>query len=796
MRLALASAAFFLSGVAALIYQIVWQRLLVLPLGADVYSTTIIVGAFMAGLGCGSLAGGRLADRLTPMQCIGLFAVAELGVGLFGFASRAVFHDWLYLRVGTTSVPLSLTAIAVFAGLLWPTFWMGVSLPALSRAVAAAQVRGAARRVGTLYGVNTLGAACGAFLTTWVLFPRMGLDGSLKAAAVLNVIAALIAWPLRRGETASEAAVRDETAADTAIAGRVFGPAAAIESSGWPFAVWIALYALAGFQALSLEIIWFRLLGVMAKSSAFTFGTLLTIYLAGLGLGSAAGSALLRRVRRPGVAFLVLQGFVGLYAGLTVLALVAWLPSSSSLSALWTYIGGYEPLDAASAFANAWSDAADPAVTRQFVRLYVIVPLVLVAPPTLAMGASFPLLQQIALVDLDRLGRRVAAVYLSNIAGSAAGSIVTGWVALTWLGSGGSLRLMTALGGLFVGLAILAGQSQTSTEAHLKMRPTSRLPGEAHPKMRPAMRPTARYAAAAGAAAAVVAIALVMPSGHRLWAALHGVHPSRVVTAEDATGLALVKHDGARGVVFVNGIGQSWIPFGNIHTVLGALPVFVHPSPRTAAVIGLGSGDTVYAVAGRPELARAVCIEIVRPQLATLNAWAARTQYPALLALLADPRIEHVAGDGRAHIMRARERYDIIEADALRPGSAYSGHLYSVGYFSLLRSKLAHRGIAVTWAPTRRIHDTFISAFPHVLSFGDIVLGAETPIAFDPHHVRARLRHPAVRDHFWRAGVDVENLLAPYLDATPRHIVSSQHPRPRDLNEDLFPRDEFGVPRK
>lgn len=756
MRLALASAAFFLSGVAALIYQIVWQRLLVLPLGADVYSTTIIVGAFMAGLGCGSLAGGRLADRLTPMQCIGLFAVAELGVGLFGFASRAVFHDWLYLHVGTTSVPLPLTAIAVFAGLLWPTFWMGVSLPALSRAVAAAQVRGAARRVGTLYGVNTLGAACGAFLTTWVLFPRMGLDGSLKAAAMLNVIAALIAWPLRRGESVSEAAGRDETAA----------PAAPIESSGWPFAVWIALYALAGFQALSLEIIWFRLLGVMAKSSAFTFGTLLTIYLAGLGLGSAAGSALLRRVRRPGVAFLVLQGFVGLYAGLTVLALVAWLPSSSSLSALWTYIGGYEPLDAASAFANAWSDAADPAVTRQFVRLYVIVPLVLVAPPTLAMGASFPLLQKIALVDLDRLGRRVAAVYLSNIAGSAAGSIVTGWVALTWFGSGGSLRLMTALGGLFLGLAVLARPSQ------------------------------ARYAAAAGAAAAVVAIALVMPSGHRLWAAMHGVHPSRVVTAEDATGLALVKHDGARGVVFVNGIGQSWIPFGNIHTVLGALPVFVHPSPRTAAVIGLGSGDTVYAVAGRPELARAVCIEIVRPQLATLNAWAARTQYPALLALLADPRIEHVAGDGRAHVMRARERFDIIEADALRPGSAYSGHLYSVGYFSLLRSKLAHRGIAVTWAPTPRIHDTFISVFPHVLSFGDIVLGAETPIAFDPHHVRARLRHPAVREHFWRAGVDVERLLAPYLDATPRHIVSSQHPRPRDLNEDLFPRDEFGVPRK
>jgi spermidine synthase len=441
MRLALASLAFFISGFAALAYQIVWQRLLVLPMGADVYSTTIIVGAFMAGLGCGSLAGGRAADRFTRLQCVWLFIGAELAVGAFGFASRTVFYDWLYLRLGPASLHLMLTAASVFATLLWPTFWMGVSLPVLTRAVTE-QVSAAAMRVGVLYGLNTLGAAAGAFVTTWVLFPRIGMAGSVRFAAVLNVLAALAALPLLRAPARSRVESR---ASDAPHARQAAGESEErVESSGWPFPVWIGLYAVAGFQALSLEIIWFRLLGVMVKSSSFTFATLLTIYLSGLGVGAAAGSVLVRRVRQPGRTFLLLQAFVGLYAGVSVLALVALLPASRSLAELWTYFGGYEPLDAAAAFASLSSATWDPATSSHFIRLYVLLPAVLVGPPTLAMGASFPLLQRVALVDLGHLGRRVAAVLVANIGGSAAGAIVTGWIALTYLGSAGSLRLMAA----------------------------------------------------------------------------------------------------------------------------------------------------------------------------------------------------------------------------------------------------------------------------------------------------------------------------------------------------------------
>jgi len=756
----LASVSFLLSGVAALTYQIVWQRLLVLPLGADVYSMTLVVAAFMTGLGLGSLAGGHVADRLSPLRCVLLFIAAEISVAAFGLASRGIFYDWMYLRLGRVGLEPTARAMLVFATLLWPTFWMGVSLPVLSRAIAP-QIGDAARRVGMLYGLNTLGAATGAFATTWLLFPRIGFDNSLIWAVVLNVSAALAVLPLVFIPGFIESAAPSRAPGDAADGHRSTTP-------GWPFAVWIALYGLAGFQALSLEIIWFRLLGVMMKASAFTFGTLLTIFLTGLGAGAAFGSRLLRNVRRPGRAFLLLQAFVGLYAGASIMVIVTILPSRDAASAVWSYLGGYEPVDAAAAFRAIWSpEGEERPAGPPFVRLYLTLPALLVGPPTIAMGASFPLLQKVALVDASRIGSRVAAVLMANIAGSALGAILTGWLALTYLGSAGSIRMMTAIGGLFLAFAAAAGGS------------------------------AGRWKMARGTGAFVVAAVAVvrLPDGRQLWAMLHGTEPHHIVQGEDATGLSLLKATGTRGTVFVNGIGQSWIPYGGIHTVLGALPAFVHPRPETVAVIGLGSGDTVHALAGRRELTRITCLEIIGPQLDTLRDWERRTRNPGLSALLSDARIEHVTGDGRTYLMRTDRQFDIIEADALRPTSAFSGNVYSSGYFSLVRSRLAPGGIAVTWVPTGRVLDTFTAVFPHVLSFGDIALGSETPIRFDAKAIEQRLRDPAVRLHYLRAGIDIDALLAPYLGAPgPRHIDAGPAHH-HDLNHDLFPRDEFSVPR-
>jgi spermidine synthase len=773
---ALAGLIFFASGFAALVYQIVWQRLLVIFSGSDVHSATVIVAAFMAGLGCGNLAGAQVADRLPRRTNLACFAIAELAIAVFGFFSANLYYDVLYRRFGHLALGAEERGVMLFASLLWPTFFMGVSLPLLARALTT-EIGHAARITGRLYACNTAGAAAGAFVSTWVLLPAYGLERSLQISAIVNLFAAAGVWPLlsRTGPRRAVAVDLDRLSPlpSHVEAGELAaGPADAFPV---PFGVWALIYGMSGFLALSLEIVWFRILGVMLKSTASTFGTLLSIYLTGIGLGAALGTMLLRRTRLPAHTFLAMQAGAGIYAGLGVTVLLALVADWRSFAWLSSYFGSYEPMDARAAvrqLGGILRGSGD--LPGEFLMLYVWLPAALILPPTLLMGASFPLLLKAVQTDLARLGRRIGGLLTANIAGSALGSIVTGWLSLAWLGSSGTLKMLVAVAALF---PLWGFVLSSRTKANRRRALT--------------------YATMIVGAACLFA---VMPDGALLWARLHGSSPAFVHVGEDGSGTSVLRTVPGREpsvVVFANGVGQSWIPYGGIHTVLGALPAFIHPDPRTAAVIGLGSGDTLFGMAGRPNLERITCVEIIRPQLETLSRLLERWRYPGLLQVLSDPRIEHIYGDGRLHVMHARNAYDIIEADALRPTSAYAGHLYSDAYFGLIRARLKPGGLAVTWSPTARVHNTFVTVFPHVLSYGDIVLGSNGPIAFDAAAIRRRLAEPEVQAHYKQAVVDIVALLTPYLDRAPRvYGPGDDRSALVDINTDLFPKDEFSVPLK
>ena len=760
---------FFASGFAALVYQIVWQRLLVIFSGSDVHSATVIVASFMAGLGCGNLAGAQGADRLPARANLACFAIAELAIAVFGFFSADLYYDVLYQRLGHLPLSVEARGAMLFFSLLWPTFFMGVSLPLLARALTT-RIQHAASVTGRLYAANTVGAAAGAFVATWVLLPAWGLERTLHLSAAVNTCAALgvapLLWRMRGIAADRGAAAPTATSAADAAADVASGEAIAV-----PFAVWAAIYAVSGFLALSLEIVWFRVLGVMLKSTALTFGTLLTIYLTGIGAGAAIGTRLLRRTREPAHVFLIMQAAIAIYAGLGITVLLAIVADWRALRWLSAYFGSYEPMDARAAVGQLAAAIGGGDVPTRFLMLYLLLPAALILPPTLLMGASFPLLMKAVQTDLARLGRRIGGLLTANIAGSALGSIVTGWVSLAWLGSSGTLRMLVVVGALFPlwGLVLSAGA-----------------------------RRRRRFWTYAAIVAASALLFFVMPSGASLWAKFHGSTPAFVQVGEDGSGTSVLRTVAGREpsvVVFANGVGQSWIPYGGIHTVLGALPAFIHPDPRTAAVIGLGSGDTLFGLAGRPELERIACVEIIRPQLDTLNRLLERWRYPGLVSILTDPRIDHIYGDGRLHVMHAPHRYDIIEADALRPTSAYSGMLYSDAYFTLIRNRLTTGGLAVTWSPTPRVHNTFVSVFPHVLSYGDIVVGSNQPITFDREAIRRRLEDPRVRAYYGRAVVDIVALLTPYLDRAPRvYGPGDDRSHLTDINTDLFPKDEFSVP--
>jgi predicted membrane-bound spermidine synthase len=177
---------FFLSGAAALIYQLVWQRVLFTIYGIDTASVTVVVTAFLLGLGLGSLLGGWLS-RTRPEAAVALFACFELGIGLFGVLSLGIFDAAASLTLGAGHLA---TGLITFGLVLVPTMLMGATLPLLVGHVAR-RSGNVGRAVGDLYFVNTLGAAAGAFLAAGVLMGALGLALSVRWAAALNLLLGL-----------------------------------------------------------------------------------------------------------------------------------------------------------------------------------------------------------------------------------------------------------------------------------------------------------------------------------------------------------------------------------------------------------------------------------------------------------------------------------------------------------------------------------------------------------------------------------------------------------------------------
>jgi predicted membrane-bound spermidine synthase len=549
------------------------------------------------------------------------------------------------------------------------------------------------------------------------------------------------------------------------------------ESTGFTFGTWLLLYVLSGFIALSLEILWFRLLTVMLKCTAFAFGTMLTIYLGGLGLGATAGTKCVQTSRRPVPVFLALQTLVALFAGIAIVFLVSPL-AESLIPNLTAYFAVRDPLNVSLAFngiSTWWQNQALPpdtlAEARRLVLFLIVVPLVLILPATTLMGLSFPYLQKAVQHDLDKIGRRVGALQVANILGCMAGASLTGLALLNQFGTAATLKIVLALAAVFA--ALWVGKIFKTRVGSIAF------------------------------ALALIAISwIALPSAPTLWSRLHGAAPSRVVFAEDGSGLSLMRDDGTESnpyiTVFVNGLGYSWIPYGDIHTVLGALPLLVHPDPRDIAVIGLGSGDTLFSIGGRSEVRSIRCIEILRPQLENLRQLVQTHPDPGVVKLLEDKRVKHLAGDGRAYLMRTGLRFDLIEADAQWPTTAYAGNFYSREYFELVKSRLKPGGFAVTWTPTERAHQTFLSVFPYVVRFGDSVdVGSLQPISFDPAKISAEGQDKFVHDYFAAAGIDVDAMIKDYLQPGKVTAYGPDAPRadPATINTDLFPRDEFNYRR-
>jgi predicted membrane-bound spermidine synthase len=180
---------FFLSGCSALIYQVCWQRSLYSVIGVDIDSITIVVSAFMLGIGTGGLLGGLLADRYPTLR-VRLFAAAELTIALYGLASIGLL-PWLDDALAAAAWGTAgARALVCFAFLVLPTTLMGMTLPLLTMAFNERR-KNIGISVGVLYFANTLGAALGAALVPFVLLQSLTLWQSVQVAVLGNILVAV-----------------------------------------------------------------------------------------------------------------------------------------------------------------------------------------------------------------------------------------------------------------------------------------------------------------------------------------------------------------------------------------------------------------------------------------------------------------------------------------------------------------------------------------------------------------------------------------------------------------------------
>jgi hypothetical protein len=179
---------FVMSGFAALLYQVVWQRALFVLFGVNVESVAMVVAAFLLGLGGGALLGGALSVRYRT-HAARLFGLFELGIAGYGASSLPLFA-WVGQRTALADGSVAVTSLTSLFLLLPPTLLMGATLPLLVAHTTLGNPN-VGRSVGLLYFANTLGSAAASFVAVTFLLGRHGQSGTVLFAVTLNVAASL-----------------------------------------------------------------------------------------------------------------------------------------------------------------------------------------------------------------------------------------------------------------------------------------------------------------------------------------------------------------------------------------------------------------------------------------------------------------------------------------------------------------------------------------------------------------------------------------------------------------------------
>lgn len=746
------------SGFCALVYQTAWMRQFRLIFGASTLATAAVLAIFMGGLGLGSALFGRRADN--HPNPLAFYGNLELLIALSAAASQPLL--WMvgkvYVALGGSvamGLPLATIVRLILAAMVLaiPTLLMGGTLPAAARAVETSDDAGR-RKLALLYGLNTLGAVIGALASTFFMLETFGNRMTLLIAVLLNLVVALAARAMARRTSTAESPSEPATEGTPAVPARFVVTAAAIT----------------GFAFLLMELVWYRMLSPLLGGSTFTFGLILAMALLGIALG--------------GTSYSLMSGGGTATAGAFAL--------SCTLEAALMMMP-YALGDRVAVLAN-FLRVIGHAGFGGFVLGWTIVTAIVVLPSAIVAGVQFPLL--IALLGRGRteVGAHVGRAYAWNTLGAIGGSLAGGFGFLPLFTATGCWQiaafLLAATGVIAALYAMRAGQ-RTAAICSVGMAALVVLAGRAN-------GPTAGWRHSGIGAGRVEMPA--NPNAIRHW---ENFQRGRLVWEADGKESAVALINDEDTSFIVNGKSDGAAVDDAATQVMGGLVgAILHPNPRSALVVGLGTGSTAGWLGAVPSMERVNVVELEPVVLDVASACTAVNH-----DVLHNPKVHIRIADAREVLLTSRDHYDIVFSEPSNPYRAGIASLFTREFYEAVGARLNHAGIFLQWVQAydidaetlRTIYATMGAVFPQVTTWrtheGDLLMVATgEPITFDIERLRRRVTAEPYRTALhatWRVE-SAEGFLSHFMANDRLTRVAARSAR---LNSDDRTPIEFGFAR-
>ena len=719
---------FFLSGVAALAYQITWAKRLHLVFGVTLYAASAVVTAFMAGLALGSLYFGRWVDRWKrPLK---LFAILQAGIAACAFLFPSVLvllkriYVLAYASFGDNHYGMSLIRFGLaFLVLLVPTSLMGGTLPVITRACAYRK-DDLGRKVSTLYSLNNLGAFFGCLAAGFFFMEHFGPTGTMRLAALLNLIVMLSALLLDRHLPARGSVIREDNAAETPDTSESISLNVPVKVSLWVFAI-------EGVTSLIYQMAWIRMLVFFITTAVYSFSTIVSTYLVGLSLGAFLCRRRVDKLRNP---YLLLGG-IEMGIALSALVTIPLIPHLMSIRE------GLVRFNAGGLSVSLAMNAANFGVTF----LVILV-------PTAFMGATLPVMSRIYLRAMPSVGRRMGVLGCLDTIGSVFGAFVGGFVLIPLLGATRTI-IATALLNL-----VLAG-SVFAVDPVTKRRMFQRKP---------------LYAVAACFVAALMLL-VVKPTPIIEHTGILKNQPMRRLVAyqeDQVASVSVLEQIGFGRFLYVNDecVGSTGSHDRLSHEIEIHQALLLHPNPKRLLIIGLGLGLGVGAALTHDVEVDAVELSssVVRVNGAFKDSFIYySTEHQGALPLT-DPNVHVRIEDGRNYVLGTANKYDVIHVGGFHPlRSSSAAGFYTLEFFEDCKRILNPGGRFALWLPLhmvpykdfQMILRTFHKAFPlgtvwHKHTADCLLLvGGVGPIEIDFEQYESNFNRPSVFEHLARSNV-------------------------------------------